>query len=234
MAIFDTLACEKAIGYTFKDKMLLRRCFTHASYAFEHGGQDNEVLEFFGDSIIEYLVTEYLYKNCLGDEGRLTFLRAKIVSKDPLLRASKQLGLDKLILLGNGQSKNVKADDKLFSSVYEAIVAGIYLDGGLAKARKFIKNTIIKNYEKDVKSAREASDNNSIKSKFQEYVQKKHLGSIRYELLGKSGPEHLPEFRVGVLLNNAILAEGTGKSKRGAEAVAAKTALAKLIKQVGK
>ena len=147
MAIFDASECEKAIGYIFKDKMLLRKCFTHSSYAFEHGGQDNELLEFFGDAILEFVVTEYLYNNCLGDEGRLTFVRSQIVSKDPLLRASKKLGIDKLILLGNGQKKSVKECDKLYSSVYEALVAGIYIDGGMQKARKFIKDTILKNYE---------------------------------------------------------------------------------------
>ena len=96
--IFDLSGCEEKIGYSFADKMLLRNCFTHASYAYEHGEKDNELLEFFGDSIIEFVVTEYLYKNASGDEGKLTKKRAELVSKDPLLSAVKKLGLSPNLL----------------------------------------------------------------------------------------------------------------------------------------
>ena len=99
MQIFDIAECESVIGYSFKDKMLLRRCFTHASYAYENGGEDNELLEFFGDAIIEFVVTEHLYKNACGDEGVLTKKRANVVSKEPLLKAMDKLGLDRFILL---------------------------------------------------------------------------------------------------------------------------------------
>ena len=148
MVIFDIDACESQIGYSFKDKMLLRKCFTHASYAYEHGEQDNELLEFFGDAIIQMVVTEYLYKNDSGDEGQLTKKRTELVSRDPLLRAVKKLKLDQFVLLGRGQGKNVRKDEKLFSSIYEALVAGIYVDGGMNPAKKFIKNTIISEFEK--------------------------------------------------------------------------------------
>ena len=142
MHIFDIDECEKRIGYTFNDKMLLRRCFTHASYAYENGGEDNELLEFFGDAIIQFVVTEHLYKNAFGDEGKLTKKRAEVVSKEPLLKAVEKLNLIEFVLLGKGQEKAKRTTDKLFSSIYEAVVAGIYIDGGLEKAKKFIKNTI--------------------------------------------------------------------------------------------
>ena len=230
MPIFDINECERRIGYSFKDKMLLRRCFTHASYAYEYGGEDNELLEFFGDSIMEFVVTEYLYKNSYGDEGLLTQKRAEMVSKEPLLKAVEKLGLSEFVLLGKGQAKSKKRDEKLFSSIYEALVAGIYLDGGLLNAKKFIKNTIISDFE--TYSAKQKVDKNiiknDVKNRFQEYVQKNKLGSIAYELLWKKGPEHKPEFRVVATLNGTRIAEGSASSKKMAEAVAADLALKKL------
>ena len=232
--IFDIESIESAIGYVFKDKMLLRKCFTHSSYSNEHGGENNEKLEFFGDSIMEFIVTEFLVKTQLGDEGDLTKLRADIVSKQPLLFSVKKLGLHEFLLLGKGQQKNHKFDEKMYSSIYEALVAGIYEDGGLVPVRKFIKNTIIadflsiKNFEKQNKI------NQDHKSKLQEYIQKRKIGSISYETLSKIGPEHMPEFRVAVLLNGKKLAEGKGGSKKQAEAVSAEKALKLLKKQEGK
>ena len=89
--IFDIAEIEEKIGYVFKDKMLLRKCFTHASYAHEHGTEDNELLEFFGDAIIEFVITEFLYNNSAGDEGKLTVKRANLVSREPLLAAIKEV-----------------------------------------------------------------------------------------------------------------------------------------------
>ena len=102
MAIFDIDSVESKIGYTFKDKMLLRKCFVHASYGNEHCEENNELLEFFGDSILGFIVTEYLYANANGDEGALTKKRADMVSKAPLLNAVVGLGLDEYVLLGRG------------------------------------------------------------------------------------------------------------------------------------
>ena len=228
--IFD-IDCESKIGYEFKDKTLLRKCFTHSSYAHEHGQEDNEMLEFFGDSIIEFVVTEYLYNNYSGDEGKLTKKRAEMVSKQPLLNSVKKLGLMDYVLLGHGLKNSLERDEKLFSSVYEAVVAGIYLDGGLAQAKKFIKNTIIKDFIEKEKQNKDNSNNG--KNELQEYVQKTKIGSITYETLSKSGADHCPEFRVAVLINGKKLAEGKASSKKKAQALAATKAL-KIIKQGGK
>ncbi len=231
--IFD-IDCENKIGYTFKDKMLLRQCFTHASYAYEHGARDNELLEFFGDAIIEFVVTEYLFKNSAGDEGKLTQKRATLVSKEPLLKAVKKLGLNEYVLLGRGQSKNSTQDEKFYSSIYEALVAGIYIDGGLAPAKKFIKQTIIAEFEKIQNGNKKNKQNSDSKNEYQEYVQKRKLGSVGYELLSKIGPDHMPEFRVAALLNGSRVAEGKGLSKKSAEAAAAAEALKRIKKQGGK
>ena len=143
--IFDIIECEEIIGYTFKDKMLLRKCFTHSSYANENGGEDNERLEFFGDSIIQFVITEYLFGKIKADEGKLTEHRKSVVSNASLMKIVHKMGLSKHVLLGVGLKKHVEDDDKLYASLYEAIVAGIYLDGGLTATKKFIKNTIIPN-----------------------------------------------------------------------------------------
>ena len=236
MYIFDIVACEQKIGYSFKDKMLLRQCFTHASYANEHNQQDNERLEFFGDAIIEFVVTEHLFKNAIGDEGKLTQKRALIVSKVPLLNAVKKLGLIEFVLLGKGQEKAMSKDEKLFSSIYEALVAGIYLDGGMVAVKRFIKRTIIADYEAIYKNL--AKNNGQTKadekSMFQEYVQKYKLGTIGYETLWKKGPDHKPEFCVAALLNSSRIAEGEGKSKKEAQANAARKALETIKQQGGK
>ena len=227
--IFDIDGIESRIGYSFKDKMLLRKCFTHSSYAHEHGEEDNELLEFFGDAIIEFIVTEYLYNYAAGDEGKLTVKRANVVSREPLLDAVNSLGLSPFILLGNGQKQSVGCDEKLFSSVYEALVAGIYIDGGMSAAKKFVKDTIIKDFDIKERLLRREMNCES-KNEFQEYVQKRKLGSISYETLAKTGPDHKPEFRVAAMLNGAILAEGKGSTKRLAEASAAKVAVERLKK----
>ena len=142
------------------------------------------------------------------------------------------------MLLGNGQKGMAKSDEKMYSSLFEAVVAGIYLDGGMLPAKKFIKDTLIKYFEqtekKQVKKKDSKTQSKDGKSAFQEYVQKNKVGSISYETLSKKGPDHLPEFRVAALLNGKRLAEGTGASKRQAEMQAAEKALKKLIKQGGK
>ena len=232
--IFDIDGVEESIGYKFKDKMLLRQCFTHASYANEHGESDNELLEFFGDSIIEFVVTEYLFKNSYGNEGDLTKKRAELVSKDPLLKAVKKMGLHEFVLLGRGQGKAKNLDEKLFSSIYEAVVAGIYVDGGITAAKKFITQTIIADYLAESKKKVKKTVEKDKKSEFQEYVQKNKLGSITYETLWKKGPDHLPEFRVAAMLNGSRLAEGIGSSKKNAESEAAKVALQRLKAQGGR
>jgi ribonuclease-3 len=206
--------------------MLLRKCFTHTSYAHKNNCDDNELLEFFGDSIIEYVVTEYLYKNSAGDEGDLTRERARLVSRDPLLKVVVDMGLDKYMLFGVGQELTVSKTEELFSSLYEALCAGIYIDGGMQAVKTFIKETLIKRYEQDFfgpfKKKKTTAES---KSELQELVQKKKLGSISYEVLSKKGPDNLPEFRVAVLLNGTRLAEGRGGSKKQAEANAAERAL---------
>ncbi len=234
--IFDIEGAEERIGYRFRDKMLLRKCFTHSSYSNENrDAENNEVLEFFGDAILDFIVTEYLFANCKGDEGDLTELRSTLVSKTPLEKAIFSLGLDAYMLLGNGLARSGGTHEKLYSSLFEAIVAGIYLDGGMAPAKKFVLEKLVVRSgkvaaEEEKKKPLQAGEKDA-KSEYQEYVQKNKLGEIGYKLLDKSGPEHAPRYRAAVLLDGREAARGEGGSKKQAEMNAAKAALDKLKTQ---
>ncbi len=237
--IFELSECEEIIGYKFKDLELFRTCFTHSSYTNEHPWQkDNERLEFFGDKIIDFVVTEYLYTTYEGaNEGELTERRKNIVSKEPLTEVVFSLGLNKYINLGRSLQGKSDKTEKLYSSLYEAIVAGIYIDGGLQKAKEFIFRTLLKNKktvkkeEKTVlseKTVEEVKPKKDAKSELQEYVQKNKLGVISYKQLLKTGPDNNPEFTEQVFLNDTALAQGKGKNRKQAQQSSALVALSVL------
>ena len=140
--IFYTHDCEEKIGYSFKDKLLLRTCFTHTSYSNEHGEESNENLEFLGDSILNFTVAEYLFKAHSGDEGDMTKRRAELVSTEPIGEAVRRMGLDEFLLVGEGE-KNRKPKLNMCADLFEAVVAGIYLDGGEERAKKFIYDNLL-------------------------------------------------------------------------------------------
>ena len=241
--IFDTTSAEEKIGYFFKDKMLLRRCFTHSSYKQENKtAKDNEVLEFLGDSIIEFVISEYLCKKNPDSEGQLTEERKSYVAKEPLTKAVFSMGIENYMLVGNGVKKTVKDSDKLYSDLFEAITAGIYLDGGMASAKKFITDKLIKVVgEKKEKKTFSEKKSKSIsligkdaKTAFQEYVQQKKLGKITYKDVKKEGPDHAPTFTVSLLLDGKVLSTKKGTSKKSAELLCAEEGLNKIIKQAAK
>lgn len=227
--IFDIGEIEKRIEYNFNNKMLLRQCFTHSSYANEHNTKSNERLEFFGDAIIKFIQTEYLYKQFGGDEGSLTKARQGMECAKFFLNTVKTLGLDDFVLLGNGQRKVKGHTEKLYSNLYEALVAGIYLDGGMAKAKEFVANTVIAEFEKEEKK-KNNPPKEDYKSALLEFVAKNKIGEVTYETLEKNGPDHAPEYKVAMYLNGKRYAEGKGKSKKCAEMDASKVALSKLKK----
>lgn len=232
-AQFDAGAVENIIGYVFKDKSLLRRCFTHSSYANEHGVKDNERLEFFGDTVVKFIQTEYLFTETGGSEGAMTLSRQRLESNEFLRETVKKLGLDKFVLLGNGQAKNAHRDEKLFSSVYEALVAGIYLDGGLGAAKNFVTETVLSEMQSAAESGKRGVPEKDYKTALQEYALKSGAGAVGYKILSKTGAEHAPEFTAAVIVRGNTLATGKGRSKKQAESLAAKDALDILLKQDG-
>ena len=235
--IFVMYECEERIGYSFKDKTLLRTCFTHSSYSHEHACKNNELLEFFGDAVLEFVVTEYLFSKFRDeDEGKLTAYRQQIVSRKPLAQAIMKLGLNEYILYGEGEKKNTpEHHEASCENLYEALVAGIYLDGGEEEARKFIGRTLLNRFRPDkkqrsgeVKHAAQIGKSENYKGRLQEFVQKNKLGEIAYKETGKTGPAHDPVFTVAVFVGENKLGEASGKKKSGAEQNAATIALQKL------
>lgn len=264
--IFLMYECEERIGYTFRDKTLLRTCFTHSSYSHEHGGKNNERLEFFGDSILGFITTEYLYGKYpdLG-EGQLTVYKQQLVSRKPLAAAINKLGLNDYILYGVGEKNNTpEHHEAACENLYEALVAGIYLDGGLAEAANFIKRTLLASFRpskslkeanfdtlgaadksgKDGKNGKAEADKvgscgdktpvSNYKGKLQEYVQKNKLGEIVYKEKSKSGPQHSPTFVVAVFVGGEEKGEGSGKKKSEAEQAAARVAILKFTEKSDK
>lgn len=215
--IFYTHECEEKLGYSFNDKLLLRNCFTHTSYSNEHGEESNENLEFLGDSILNFTVAEYLYRAHSGNEGDMTKRRAELVSAEPIGEVVQRMGLDEFLLVGEGERKK-KPKLNMCADLFEAIVAGIFLDGGLEKAKKFIYDNLL-----SVKiPLKNVCDN---KTKFQEFVQGVRAGKISYRLLDKKGPDHAPTFISAVFVGGEQIATGEGTSKKNAEQNAASKAL---------
>ena len=215
---------EEKIGYSFKDKSLLELALTHSSFANENKlKKNNERFEFLGDSVLGFVTAEYLfseYKN--RPEGELTKLRAAVVCEKSLFKFSEQINLGKYILLGRGEdSTGGRNRPSVVSDALEAVVAAIYLDGGIEAVRPYILSFI-----KDaVKREASFKDNKSL---LQEEIQKVKGNTLTYEEVGEEGPDHDKTFVFRVLLNGQVIGEGKGKSKKEAEQNAAGTALIKL------
>ncbi len=215
---------EAAVGYTFKNKQLAVTALTHSSYANEihDGTKYNERLEFLGDSVLSIVVSDYIYKNCPEfPEGKLTKLRASLVCEKSLYGYAKALGLGEFIRLSKGE-KHSGGDDRpsILSDAFEAVIAAIYLDGGIKPAREFILNYVLP----DIKSAKPVKYKD-YKTVLQEIIQKNPEERITYVLVKETGPDHDKHFVVEVHLNSNVIGKGGGRSKKEAEQEAARVAL---------
>ncbi|HBI64182.1 MAG TPA: ribonuclease III [Clostridiales bacterium] len=213
--------------YQFRDTGLLTTAMTHSSYANEHREQhiqNNERLEFLGDSILGLVSADYVFHRCPNvPEGQLTKLRAAVVCEQTLYEVAKELGLDRLLLLGKGEENGGgRKRPSILADSVEALIGAIYLDGGLEAARAFILSFL----PAKVDLAEQGGAFRDYKTALQEIVQKNRQETLTYQLTGESGPDHDKRFTVQVLLNRNIFAEGTGRSKKEAEQMAAKAALA--------
>ena len=205
---FEIETIEKKLGYTFRNKSLLRTAFTHISYANRYQEKSNERLEYLGDAVLQLVVTEWQFrKEPTASEGKLSSKRQKLVCKDALDSAVDGLGVWEH-LLAVGSEYNVKGKAK--SSLFEAIVAAIYLDGGYKAAKKFILEHGNVNF--DVQEG-------NPKGELKEYLEKRGLGEPRYEI-EKTGKDNAPHFRCTVSALGAS-ARGEGKTKKEAESTAA-------------
>ena len=219
---------EQGLGYTFRNKALLENALTHSSYANENRERhlpDNERLEFLGDSILGFVVAEYLYRNFPDKpEGELTRIRADLVCERNLAEAAATIELGSYLLLGHGEEQGGgRKRDSIVSDAMESVIAASFMDGGFAAAKEIIDRLILS----DIPKGRPR--NFDYKTAFQEFVQRKKDQQIHYELTGESGPDHDKHFEVEVLLNGRAVGRGVGSSKKRAEQAAAEAAIEALF-----
>ena len=217
---------EEKLGYTFQDKSLLENALTHSSCANESKGRlhSNERLEFLGDSILGMVVAEHLYRNHPDlPEGELTRTRAALVCEESLVEVAHDLGLGDYLKLGKGEEAGGgRTRPSIRADAVEAVLAAVYLDGGIGSARKIIQKYILSREIEGLNSQRD------YKTALQELIQRESGQSLKYRLTGSEGPDHDKRFFVEVDLNGQPVGAGKGRSKKEAEQMAAKAAIQKL------
>lgn len=213
---------QNNLGYQFKNPALLARALTHSSYANERHVDtgDNERLEFLGDSVLGFITAEYLFANHRDfPEGELTKLRAYAVCEKSLFSYAEEIELGNYLKLGKGEERTGgRTRPSVLSDAFEAVIAAIYLDGGMDEAKKFVLRFVVPYVEakptfKDYKTM------------LQEVVQKNQGETLEYVLVSETGPDHDKCFTVEVHLNSNVIGRGVGGSKKKAEQNAAKEAL---------
>lgn len=214
---------EESIGYKFKNNRLLETALTHKSFAYENNVESYEKFEFLGDSILEFVTSEYIFRNYQNlKEGEMTKVRATVVCEETLSKIAKMHNFSDFLILGRSERMSGgQARQAVLEDVFEAIVAAIYLDGGIENARKFI----ILNLKDEIEEATKHVGSKDYKTVLQEKLQENGDVKIEYITVKESGPDHNKLFEVEVRLQGKPLAKGIGKSKKQAEMQAAKKAL---------
>jgi ribonuclease-3 len=223
-------ALQRAIGYRFRDLGLLEHAMTHTSRAHEDvsgGVLDNESLEFLGDAVLGFVIADRLYRDFPGfDEGQKSKTKASLVSTSTLAQQAEHLALGDHLLLGRGEEKTGgRRKQALLADGYEALIAAIYLDGGIEQAAAFIGRDFAALIGR-IRSHGAAGDD--YKSALQEYLQSSSQPLPEYRLIGSLGPDHRKLFEVEVAVSGQPIAAGRGASKKEAEQEAARLALEKL------
>lgn len=220
------LPLEETLGYTFRDPSLLDHALTHSSYANENrsrGSQSNERLEFLGDSVLGMVTADYLYRTHPDlPEGDLTRTRAALVCEESLVEVAHAWNLGAYLKLGRGENAGGgRSRPSIQADAVEAVLAAVYLDGGIGSARKIIQKYIL-----DAEAER--GKNRDYKTALQELVQRESGQVLQYHLVGSSGPDHAKVFTVEVTLNGKTVGRGEGHSKKEAEQNSARAAIGAL------
>ena len=212
---------EEIIGYEFKNPALLGEALTHSSYV-NGKHNSNERLEFLGDSVLSVVVSKYLFLSLDVPEGKLTKIRSKLVCEDSLYEFAKKIRLGENIKLGKGEENTGGRDRRsILADAFEALIAAIYLDGGLEAAREFIM-PFMPSIE-TIKSGKLMFGD--YKTILQEIIQKNPEERVVYEISEEHGAAHNKTFTANVLLNGQVIGSGSGGSKKEAEQAAAKEAI---------
>lgn len=217
----------KKIGYRFKNEGLLTTALTHSSYANENKSESYERLEFLGDSVLSFVISTYIYNNFRSlPEGGLSKMRAALVCERCLAQCAEELNLGNYVILSRGEeATGGRNRPSILADTVEALIAAVYLDGGIAQAEKFTIN-LLKSSIKQVQDGKGSFKD--YKTELQEQVQQ-HDAAVEYVHIKEEGPEHLKVFTVEILSGGRKLARGKGRSKKDAEQDAAHKAL-KILK----
>ena len=210
------------LGYTFHNAQLLTTALTHPSYGSDHHTSHYQRMEFLGDAVLELAISRYLYEELPHvAEGRLTRIRAALVREETLAEAARRLEIGRLIRLSVGEERSGgREKNSILSDVMEAVIAAVYLDGGLEQATALVYRALAE----PLRRVSERSDALDDKSRLQEVLQR--MGRMpTYEFISMEGPAHAPTFRYRVLLDGQVLGEGVGNSKQAAQQAAAASAL---------
>ncbi len=219
----DISVLEKEIGYTFKNKNLLKNALIHTSYAHENGVESNEKLEFLGDSILEFISSKYIYnKYPKLKEGEMTKVRATVVCEESLYKIADKHNFSDFLYVGKSERMH-QGNRKIaiMADSVEAVIAAIYFDSNLDEAEKFIIN----NLKDEIEVASHNVGMKDHKTVLQEKLQIHGNVNIEYKIINESGPDHDKTFTAEVRLNGKALATGIGKTKKQAEMDAADKAL---------
>lgn len=219
---------EQRLGYLFMDKSPLIMAFIHRSFVNENKSvaeQHNERLEFLGDSVLGLLISDYLYKYLpMTPEGELSYLRSRLVEASSCMQYVQKLGVEEFLLLGKGERRNDgRGRESILADLFEAIVGAIFIDGGLESARRFLFQSLSKEFESILKKPDE-----NWKAILQDYAQKKYQQTPVYEVVSETGPDHNKMFIVKVMVKDREMGRGEGASKKEAQQKAAENAVQKV------
>ena len=220
----DVVKLEQLLHYQFHDRSLISQALTHPSFEHERAGiGDYQRLEFLGDAVLGMVLAEALYKRFpSGDEGVLSRSRSQLADQDTLAAIARSCGLGEFIRLGRGEEQSSgRNKDSILADVLEAMIAAVYLDGGMEESRRLI----LRLFDELLKISASALKNNDPKSELQELLSCQRLPAPRYHLVEESGPPHDRHFRFQVLVGADIVGEGEGRSKKIAQQAAATQAL---------
>ena len=222
----DVKELQNRIGYAFRDEKLMENALTHSSYANERGKSrafSNERLEFLGDSVLGFVTAEYLFEKYPSrPEGEMTRIRAELVCEQSLAATAEVLELGSVLLLGKGEEQNGGRTRKsILADAVEALLAAIYLDGGIVPARAFVLDHIL---------AEKPTELTDYKTALQELVQSTGGVSPQYKIIDEYGPDHAKTFVARVEIEGEPAGEGSGRTKKEAEQSAAKAAMESLNK----
>lgn len=228
----EITALQQMLSHIFRDPQLLLEAVTHTSYVHEAKAssyKDNERLEFLGDAVLGLIMSEYWVAHFpTATEGDLSKMKAHVVNEQSLARVARRLMLGQHLLLGRGEEMTGgREKSSLLANALEAVIAALYVDGGLETAQAFV----LRSFKEELKDLMGPEVSVDYKTEFQEFCQKEHAALPTYTVLRESGPDHEKIFEVELAIRGKVYGRGQGRSKKEAERRAAKEALEKILHQ---